>query len=131
MIWNEFVHVVSCKHFFQVGALLFHRCCLFWGLSNGKIECCTTVVCFMSLLISLVRCYTENGIGNILDLVKIRTNFCKYMDKLRLLFFLLGICMLLTVLEEQALDSLLLGPDKQNDFMQSILHTMEKEAAGN
>ncbi|XP_005146389.2 probable helicase senataxin [Melopsittacus undulatus] len=41
----------------------------------------------------------------------------------------LGICMLLTVLEEEALDSLLLGPDKQNDFMQSILHTMEKEAA--
>ncbi|KFO94633.1 putative helicase senataxin, partial [Buceros rhinoceros silvestris] len=38
----------------------------------------------------------------------------------------LGICMLLTVLEEQAMDSLLLGPDKQNDFMQSILHTMEK-----
>ncbi|NXS51941.1 SETX helicase, partial [Brachypteracias leptosomus] len=41
----------------------------------------------------------------------------------------LGICMLLTVLEEQAMDSLLLGPDKQNDFMQSILHTMEKEGA--
>ncbi|KGL99039.1 putative helicase senataxin, partial [Charadrius vociferus] len=41
----------------------------------------------------------------------------------------LGICMLLTVLEEQAMDSLLLGPDKQNDFMQSILHTMEKEAS--
>ncbi|XP_032867880.2 probable helicase senataxin isoform X3 [Tyto alba] len=41
----------------------------------------------------------------------------------------LGICMLLTVLEEQAMDSLLLGPDKQNDFMQCILHTMEKEAA--
>ncbi|NWW45389.1 SETX helicase, partial [Pedionomus torquatus] len=41
----------------------------------------------------------------------------------------LGICMLLTVLEDQAMDSLLLGPDKQNDFMQSILHTMEKEAA--
>ncbi|NXC45496.1 SETX helicase, partial [Penelope pileata] len=40
----------------------------------------------------------------------------------------LGICMLLTLLEEQAMDSLLLGPDKQNDFMQSILHTMEKEA---
>ncbi|NXA34857.1 SETX helicase, partial [Eudromia elegans] len=40
----------------------------------------------------------------------------------------LGICMLLTVLEEQAMDSLLLGPDKQNDFMQSILNTMEKEA---
>ncbi|XP_062446695.1 probable helicase senataxin isoform X2 [Rhea pennata] len=39
----------------------------------------------------------------------------------------LGICMLLTVLEEQAMDSLLLGPDKQNDFMQSILYTMEKE----
>ncbi|NXH11601.1 SETX helicase, partial [Bucco capensis] len=39
----------------------------------------------------------------------------------------LGICMLLTVLEEQAMDSLLLGPDKQNDFIQSILHTMEKE----
>ncbi|XP_068269901.1 probable helicase senataxin isoform X2 [Nyctibius grandis] len=41
----------------------------------------------------------------------------------------LGIGMLLTVLEEQAMDSLLLGPDKQNDFMQSILHTMEKGAA--
>ncbi|NXB80628.1 SETX helicase, partial [Donacobius atricapilla] len=41
----------------------------------------------------------------------------------------LGICMLLSVLEEQAMDSLLLSPDKQNDFMQSILHTMEKEAA--
>ncbi|NWH83342.1 SETX helicase, partial [Aegithalos caudatus] len=41
----------------------------------------------------------------------------------------LGICMLLSVLEEQAMDSLLLGPDKQNDFMQSILHTMETEAA--
>ncbi|NWR86586.1 SETX helicase, partial [Furnarius figulus] len=41
----------------------------------------------------------------------------------------LGICMLLSVLEEQAMDSLLLGPGKQNDFMQSILHTMEKEAA--
>ncbi|NXF99344.1 SETX helicase, partial [Sakesphorus luctuosus] len=41
----------------------------------------------------------------------------------------LGICMLLSVLEEQAMDSLLLGPDKQNDFMQSILHTMEKVAA--
>ncbi|NXC62741.1 SETX helicase, partial [Aleadryas rufinucha] len=40
----------------------------------------------------------------------------------------LGICMLLSVLEDQAMDSLLLGPDKQNDFMQSILHTMEKEA---
>ncbi|XP_074871141.1 putative helicase senataxin isoform X2 [Carettochelys insculpta] len=39
----------------------------------------------------------------------------------------LGICMLLTVLEEQTMDSLLLGPDKQNDFMQSILHTMEKQ----
>ncbi|XP_069729686.1 probable helicase senataxin isoform X2 [Phaenicophaeus curvirostris] len=41
----------------------------------------------------------------------------------------LGICMLLSVLEEQAMESLLLGLDKQNDFMQSILHTMEKEAA--
>nr|XP_060613123.1 probable helicase senataxin [Anolis sagrei ordinatus] len=39
----------------------------------------------------------------------------------------LGICMLLTVLEEQAMDSLLLGPDKQNDFMQSIMNVMEKE----
>nr|XP_044634434.1 probable helicase senataxin isoform X2 [Equus asinus] len=38
----------------------------------------------------------------------------------------LGICMLLTILEEQAMDSLLLGSDKQNDFMQSILHTMER-----
>ncbi|KAM6182371.1 putative helicase senataxin [Erethizon dorsatum] len=40
----------------------------------------------------------------------------------------LGICMLLTILEEQAMDSLLLGSDKQNDFMQSILHTMERQA---
>lgn len=40
----------------------------------------------------------------------------------------LGICMLLTILEEQAMDSLLLGSDKQNDFMQSILHTMEKQS---
>ncbi|XP_018421253.1 PREDICTED: probable helicase senataxin [Nanorana parkeri] len=39
----------------------------------------------------------------------------------------LGICMLLTVLEEQAMASLLLGPNKQNDFMQSILHVMEKQ----
>ncbi|MEE6505419.1 hypothetical protein FKM82_005519 [Ascaphus truei] len=39
----------------------------------------------------------------------------------------LGICMLLTVLEEQAMDSLLLGHDKQNNFMQSILHIMEKQ----
>ncbi|XP_044162562.1 probable helicase senataxin [Bufo gargarizans] len=38
----------------------------------------------------------------------------------------LGVCMLLTVLEEEAMDSLLLGPDKQNDFMQSILYMMEK-----
>ncbi|KAG9472181.1 hypothetical protein GDO78_021002 [Eleutherodactylus coqui] len=38
----------------------------------------------------------------------------------------LGVCMLLTILEEQAMDSFLLGPDKQNDFMQSILHVMEK-----
>nr|XP_033816187.1 probable helicase senataxin isoform X2 [Geotrypetes seraphini] len=39
----------------------------------------------------------------------------------------LGICMLLSVLEEQAMDSLLLGPDKQNNFMQSILNTMVKK----
>ncbi|KAG8447592.1 hypothetical protein GDO86_014918 [Hymenochirus boettgeri] len=38
----------------------------------------------------------------------------------------LGICMLLTVLEEEALDSLLLSPGKDNDFVQSILHIMEK-----
>ncbi|XP_070614589.1 probable helicase senataxin [Erythrolamprus reginae] len=37
----------------------------------------------------------------------------------------LGLCMLLSVLEEQAMDSLLLGPDKQN-FMQSIMNTMRK-----
>lgn len=57
--------------------------------------------------------------------------FFKYIDRLLLFFSSVGICMLLSVLEEQAMDSLLLGPDKQNDFMQSILHTMEKEAAGN
>nr|XP_020650469.1 probable helicase senataxin [Pogona vitticeps] len=39
----------------------------------------------------------------------------------------LGICMLLMVLEERALDSLLLGPNKQNDFMQSIMNTMKKQ----
>ncbi|XP_061460179.1 probable helicase senataxin [Rhineura floridana] len=39
----------------------------------------------------------------------------------------LGICMLLMVLEEQAMDSLLLGPDKQNDFMQSIMNTMKSK----
>lgn len=44
---------------------------------------------------------------------------------------LTGICMLLTILEEQAMDSLLLGSDKQNDFMQSILHTMERQSDGN
>ncbi|XP_067868431.1 probable helicase senataxin isoform X2 [Heterodontus francisci] len=38
----------------------------------------------------------------------------------------LGICMLLMVLDEQAMDSLLLAQDKQNDFMQSILNTMMK-----
>ncbi|XP_026312911.1 probable helicase senataxin isoform X2 [Piliocolobus tephrosceles] len=40
----------------------------------------------------------------------------------------LGICMLLTILEEQAMDSLLLGSDKQTDFMQSILRTMERQS---
>ncbi|XP_016052081.1 PREDICTED: probable helicase senataxin [Miniopterus natalensis] len=40
----------------------------------------------------------------------------------------LGICMLLSILEEQAMDSLLLGSDKQNDFMQAILHTMERQS---
>ncbi|XP_036384373.1 probable helicase senataxin isoform X2 [Megalops cyprinoides] len=38
----------------------------------------------------------------------------------------LGICMLLTVLDAQAMDSLLLGPDKKTDIMQCILNTMEK-----
>lgn len=38
--------------------------------------------------------------------------------------------MLLTILEEQAMESLLLGSDKENDFMQSILHTMEKQSDG-
>ncbi|MBN3281370.1 SETX helicase, partial [Polyodon spathula] len=42
----------------------------------------------------------------------------------------LGICMLLTVLDSQAMDSLLLGPDKQNDLMHSILNTMEKSTPG-
>lgn len=44
---------------------------------------------------------------------------------------LTGICMLLTILEEPAMDSLLLGSNKENDFMQSILHTMEKQSDGN
>ncbi|XP_059849764.1 probable helicase senataxin isoform X1 [Hypanus sabinus] len=42
----------------------------------------------------------------------------------------LGICMLLMVLDEQAMDSLLLAPDKQNDFMKSILNTMMKSKPG-
>ncbi|XP_063172397.1 probable helicase senataxin [Candoia aspera] len=41
----------------------------------------------------------------------------------------LGLCMLLSVLEEQAMDSLLLGPDKQN-FMQSIMNIMKKQTDG-
>ncbi|XP_013926359.1 PREDICTED: probable helicase senataxin, partial [Thamnophis sirtalis] len=41
----------------------------------------------------------------------------------------LGLCMLLSVLEEQAMDTLLLGPDKQN-FMQSIMNTMRKQTDG-
>ncbi|KAM6431442.1 putative helicase senataxin [Liasis olivaceus] len=41
----------------------------------------------------------------------------------------LGLCMLLSVLEEQAMDSLLLGPDKQN-FIQSILNIMKKQTDG-
>jgi hypothetical protein len=44
---------------------------------------------------------------------------------------LTGICMLLTILEEQAMDSLLLGSDKQNDFMCSILHMMQRQSDGN
>ncbi|KAM8804001.1 putative helicase senataxin [Rhynchonycteris naso] len=40
----------------------------------------------------------------------------------------LGICMLLTILEEQAMDSLLLGSGKQTDFVQSILCTMKQPA---
>nr|XP_004654093.2 probable helicase senataxin [Jaculus jaculus]XP_045002580.1 probable helicase senataxin [Jaculus jaculus] len=40
----------------------------------------------------------------------------------------LGICMLLTILEEKAMESLLLDSQKQNNFMQSILHTMEKQS---
>ncbi|XP_066222892.1 probable helicase senataxin [Saccopteryx leptura] len=40
----------------------------------------------------------------------------------------LGICMLLTILEEQAMDSLLLGSGRQNDFVQSILCTMKQPA---
>ncbi|KAM3825322.1 putative helicase senataxin isoform 2-T2 [Vipera latastei] len=41
----------------------------------------------------------------------------------------LGLCMLLSVLEEQAMDSMLLGPDKQN-LMQSIMNTMKKQTDG-
>uniref|UniRef100_A0A8C7E6K0 Senataxin n=1 Tax=Naja naja TaxID=35670 RepID=A0A8C7E6K0_NAJNA len=41
----------------------------------------------------------------------------------------LGLCMLLSVLEEQAMDSLMLGPDKHN-FMQSIMNTMKKQSDG-
>lgn len=39
--------------------------------------------------------------------------------------------MLLTVLEEEAMDSLLLGPDKQINFVQSIMSVMEKPTDGN
>ncbi|XP_077779069.1 putative helicase senataxin isoform X2 [Podarcis muralis] len=38
----------------------------------------------------------------------------------------LGICMLLMVLEEQAMDLLLFGPDKQIDFMPCIMKAMKK-----
>ncbi|CAI5794117.1 Senataxin [Podarcis lilfordi] len=40
----------------------------------------------------------------------------------------LGICMVLLVLDEQAMDSLLLGPNKQNDFMQCIINTLKKDS---
>lgn len=75
-----------------------------------------------------VSTYSKSGLYNSQVLCIF---FFKYMDRLLLFFSPVGICMLLSVLEEQAMDSLLLGPDRQNDFMQSILHTMEKEAAGN
>ncbi|XP_031433950.1 probable helicase senataxin isoform X1 [Clupea harengus] len=39
----------------------------------------------------------------------------------------LGICMLLTVLDKQAMDSLFLGPNKQTNILQCILNTMEGE----
>ncbi|XP_028828680.1 probable helicase senataxin isoform X2 [Denticeps clupeoides] len=39
----------------------------------------------------------------------------------------LGICMLLTLLDAQAMDSLFLGPTRQADILQCILNTMEEE----
>ncbi|XP_062409419.1 probable helicase senataxin isoform X2 [Sardina pilchardus] len=39
----------------------------------------------------------------------------------------LGICMLLTVLDAQAMDSLFLGPNKQTNILQCILNAMEEE----
>ncbi|XP_053229031.1 uncharacterized protein LOC128406005 [Podarcis raffonei] len=42
----------------------------------------------------------------------------------------LGICMLLMVLEEQAMDLLLFGPDKQIDFMPCIMKAMKKPTEG-
>uniref|UniRef100_A0A670KJR7 Senataxin n=1 Tax=Podarcis muralis TaxID=64176 RepID=A0A670KJR7_PODMU len=40
----------------------------------------------------------------------------------------LGICMVLLVLDEQAMDSLLLGPNKQNDFMQCLINTLKEDS---
>nr|XP_034958105.1 probable helicase senataxin isoform X1 [Zootoca vivipara] len=39
----------------------------------------------------------------------------------------LGICMMLMVLDEQAMDSMLLNPEKQTDFMQCIISTLKKD----
>lgn len=39
--------------------------------------------------------------------------------------------MVLLVLDEQAMDSLLLGPNKQNDFMQCLINTLKEDSDGN
>ncbi|XP_068104970.1 probable helicase senataxin isoform X2 [Hyperolius riggenbachi] len=64
--------------------------------------------------------YSELDEGKLILLPPHLYDTCNYKN------YWLGICMLLTVLQEEAMDSLLLAPEKQNDFMKSILHVMEK-----
>uniref|UniRef100_A0A6I8P6J3 Senataxin n=1 Tax=Ornithorhynchus anatinus TaxID=9258 RepID=A0A6I8P6J3_ORNAN len=65
--------------------------------------------------------------SSLLEMGKLILLPCHMYDTTNYKNYWLGICLLLTVLEEQAMDSLFLGAGKQNDFMKSILHTMERQ----
>ncbi|XP_038601965.1 probable helicase senataxin [Tachyglossus aculeatus] len=65
--------------------------------------------------------------SSLLEMGKLILLPCHMYDTMNYKNYWLGICLLLTILEEQAMDSLFLGAGKQNDFMKSILHTMERQ----